>query len=83
MGLSSKWFSTGKDRKEFTPSVKGAREVLDTLTEILKKEHDELLKKQQSTSLFEHAGWAYEQADANGYMRALRSIIELTDLTED
>lgn len=83
MGLSSKWWTTGKKKDEFAPAIKGAREVLDTITKILRKEHDELLKKQQSTALFDHAGWPYEQADANGYMRALRSVIELTDLTED
>jgi hypothetical protein len=84
MALSSKWFKYNDGDKESRRRlVYAQREVLDLLSKILKEEHDALLKQAQSPDRFIHAAWPYEQADLNGQMRALRTILEMTSLTEE
>lgn len=85
MSLPSKWFhgvaKNDKDARE--RFVRSHSEVLELLTDILQREHDDLLRKAQARELYDHAAWPYEQADLNGHMRALRSILEIIDLTKD
>lgn len=86
MGLSSKWFSgvSGKEEKDKREKfVRAHAELLDLLTSILQREHDEKLKELQSRKLYDHAAWAYEQADLAGCMRTLRELLEMTALTKD
>lgn len=86
MALSAKWFQglePQETKEEREKRVRASLGTLRVLSNIIRKEHDAALKKQQSPELFSHAAWPYEQADLNGYMRALRSILEMTDLTED
>lgn len=85
MALPSKWYKNmdGATKEAREAFVRNHSEVLELLTIILQAEHDELLKKAQSQGMYDHAAWAYEQADLNGSMRTVRSILEIVDLTKD
>ncbi len=71
--MDSRWFkATPKNQREDRKKeVQSFRRAFEALEEILIHEFEE------TAPSYEHAAWAYEQADRNGANRKLRSIIKL------
>lgn len=55
----------------------GALLLRERLTEICKDKQDASVKKSRSEDGYTNPNWAYQQADARGYERALQEIISL------
>lgn len=68
---------------ERTQLVNSSGLVLDALTTILKRKHDDLLKEAQSKATYDGPSWPFQQADYNAAMRTLREIIDLTEVTHE
>ena len=71
-----------EERDDFIKYVKNSSSLLDRMTDILTKKIEaadatRLLKKN-----FDMASWAYDQADTNGYIRALKEIRAITNRKE-
>lgn len=51
--------------------------VMDRLSYILDRRLEESVEKQISTQSYDKASWPYEQADCNGYQRAMKEVLLL------
>lgn len=69
-----------KELKEIKGLWKEAHRIRSLLASRLKEKQVETQEFRLSKRSFEHGAWAYEQAETNGYERA---IMELISLLED
>lgn len=60
-------------------SFKASGNLRERLTVLLKKKIDANKEKCRSTSTYENPNWAFLQADAIGYERAIEEIISLIE----
>lgn len=82
--MKTTWFKhlkTEEEKDKFKNSVKASYDVLERLQEILGDKIE--VKLNTSDSDYNQASWAYQQADANGYVRALREVTSLLTLGEE
>lgn len=52
---------------------------LDRLQDVLAEMKDAETRKEQSGDIYDKPNWDYRQADRNGYLRCLNSILQLLD----
>lgn len=85
MSLQSKWYNTKQagdvDKKSYEEGIRSAAHTLQILTEILEKELSAL--EALRTSDYDIPNWSYWQADRNGQIRQLKSILSLTRLDQE
>jgi hypothetical protein len=64
--------------KEFSEDIKGesAQRLLSLLEEVLSEEMDKSYKESESKVLYDKPCWPERQADANGYRRCLRDVLQ-------
>lgn len=78
------WFQDLKskeDQANFKKMVLGSKIVLDKAIKIVYTK----IKDGESSSLEDYTSpsWAYKQADKNGYVRALKEIIEILTVDDE
>ena len=77
------WFQglKGEDVEDRKKSVLGSKKVLDKLSKIVYT----MIKdgEKSVTNDYDSPAWAYKQADAIGYRRALERILEILTVDED
>jgi hypothetical protein len=80
--MQTLWFShLSKDEQaDFKEFVKNSQKVLDRLSEILYNRVND--QEVVSTEDYDSPSWAYKQADRNGYLRALREIQTLLNVSD-
>lgn len=78
------WYShlkNAEEQEQFKKNVLGSKIVLDKLKEIVYTKG----KSRESTTVkdYDSPSWAYRQADAVGYQRALDEITSILTMDED
>lgn len=79
--MKQSW-TTGLDKEVAVGIRQAFKECLlirKRLTEILENKSQSSVRASHSKDGYECTNWAYKQADARGYERALREIIELLE----
>jgi hypothetical protein len=82
--LDVTWLKHAKnkeEREEIKRTLVSNTYTLNLLKEILERELNE--KNRSSFDEYSSPNWAYQQADKNGYKRALQSFINLLAIKED
>lgn len=81
MKLSKVWTAhlQSEDRSSFTERFIASKELFDRLNRILEDKTKEARRKQLSTTTYELPAWSENQADLNGYQRAMEEIIKLLE----
>lgn len=81
--MKSVWFQDlkGQEAEDFKKSVLGSKKVLDKLSKIVYT----MIKdgEKSVTNDYDSPAWAFKQADAIGYKRALQRVIEVLTVDED
>ena len=77
-GLALNWVLhlEGKEKEEFAKYVIGSTAIIERLATIIDKKITESSKTPKTD--YDTPSWAYKQADANGYLRALKELQTLT-----
>ena len=65
------------EKKEVEAEYRGAAAFRAKLTELLEKDIQSQTKKGRSEDLYSSPNWGFQQADVNGYLRALDHVISL------
>ena len=65
--------------KEMKLHFKGGLQLRKRLTSLCSEKIDAKDRTCMKDSEYENAGWAYKQADAQGYKRALKEIMSLLE----
>ena len=68
---------TTKGKEEFYKSYDSNTGLLDVIAEAFKVKADNCDTVVKSVEAYTSPAWAYRQADANGYKRALTEVIQL------
>jgi len=79
------WFKGARDeqsKKERTSQIVSAAKALEILTGILEEKIKEKESERNLPKCYELPSYAYFQADASGYIRALREVQSIIDLKE-
>lgn len=76
----TKKLSDEKQKEEFVKKLYENEEILNALAVILDEKIEASRNNQLSTKSFSSPAWPYEQADSNGYQRALSEIKSLIKL---
>ena len=81
--MQTVWYQHLRNKEEqenFKKIVESSKITLDRLTEIVYT----ISKSGESHSAedYDSPSWAYKQADRNGYLRALNTILKLIDIKE-
>ena len=66
-----------EEEKEFAIKLREASDVFERLSSILDQRVKSLVSKQISSNTYDSPSWAYIQADAIGYQRAIQEVLEL------
>lgn len=80
--LSVEWFTglkTEEEKEYFRRSIYASRQVLDKLLEIMNKRKASISSVTRED--YDSPSWAYKQADRNGALREIESVIKLLTLT--
>jgi hypothetical protein len=81
--LNSKWLQwakTDEERQKVTSIVLGGHDVLQLLAKVVEK----MIEEHDTNKLadYDSPSWAYRQADRNGVVRTLKTILTLTNVKE-
>ena len=74
--MKIEWFlnqSKQSEKAKIKSMLLANRDSLEQLTKVLEKKMVEVVKPDD----YDNAGWAYWQADRNGYNRAILQVIDL------
>lgn len=78
--MNSKWLGNlkGEERENFKLSVLRSKIVLDKLHEICYN----MYRDREKVEFFDYESpsWSHRQAHRNGYLEALRDVLNLTDI---
>ncbi len=81
--MKTVWFQDLKepDRSRFKATVEGSEKVLDKAVQIL---YNMIMESEKVLSAdYDSPSWAYKQADRNGYVRALKDVINILKIKPD
>lgn len=67
-------------KAKFIAHIRGSKDVLDRLSQILDMEWDGLNNSEMSMKCFENPNWAFQQAYKNGYRACLAVIKNIVDI---
>ena len=73
---------TEEAKENFRGSVKGSRQVLDRLSEILDKEEQIITNTETTPKTYDCHNWPALQADMNGYRRCLKKVQRIINLDD-
>jgi hypothetical protein len=79
------WFKGARDtqaKQERTSQIVSAAKALEILTGILEEKIKEKESERNLPKCYELPSYPYFQADASGYIRALREVQSIIDLKE-
>jgi hypothetical protein len=82
--LNIKWFiglQAEDDKNKRESIIRGSREALDILSQIIKQEITSL--NIPPASDYDSPSWAYKEADRLGQLRALTKLLNLTQLKKE
>jgi hypothetical protein len=82
--IQTKWlegFKTQQERDQFKQTVIGSKKVLDKAVQIVYNSIKEAEKVRISD--YDSPSWSHKQADQNGYVRALREVMLLLEVSPD
>jgi hypothetical protein len=68
---------TGQEKEEMTNSFVSSAHARSRLSFIIEEKIEAKRKANVSEERYESPGWAYQQADAVGYERAMREILSI------
>ena len=71
-----------EEKADFQKYVENSTALLDRLADIITKKVEAAETARLSKKNFEMPSWAYDQADTNGYIRALKEIRAITNRKE-
>ena len=80
--MKTRWFQGTKDKaynEEIRGSFLAALVMRKRLIQILLRKQEESVKASRLEDAYDNPNWAYKQADARGYERALNEIISLLE----
>ena len=83
--MKTVWFKGARDdqsKSDRKSQIVSAAKALEILTGILEEKIKEKESERNLPKCYELAGFAYFQADACGYIRALREVQSIIDLKE-
>lgn len=80
--MQHQWFSNlPKDKQEeFKRTVLNSTLVLDKAKEIVY--NMSITESQVGTTDYDSPSWSHRQADRNGYLRALREVVDLLNVSD-
>jgi len=73
---------TPEGKEQFYNSYNSNNELLDVIAEALGEKVSNSDKTVKSVESYTSPAWAYRQADANGYKRALTEVIQLLTIRD-
>lgn len=71
-----------RHKEEFRQSVRGSKQVLERLGEILDDMDKEINSKELSTDVYDKPNWDYRQAHTNGMRSSIKMIKQLINLDQ-
>ena len=77
--LSLQWLKhlkSDEDKEEFTKYLRNSSRIFQVLTKILEGKTKEITLEPD----YSNPSWSHQQADRNGYNRAVKDIIKLIDI---
>jgi len=74
---------TDEEKQRFINQLKGSREILERLQQILDVKEQELGAAERSQKAYGVPNWDYLQAHRNGYASALHSVKNLITLDQE
>ncbi len=80
--MKTRWTQGTKDKErndEIRQSFKASVVMRKRLIEILRRKQEESIRASRQEDAYENPNWAYKQADARGYERALEEVISLLE----
>lgn len=83
--MKTVWFKGARDeqgKKERTSQIVSAAKALEILTGILEDKIKDKESERNLPKCYELPSYPYFQADASGYIRALREVQSIIDLKE-
>lgn len=78
----TKHLSTPEEKEAFSRTVSRAKHVLDRLKKLIENDLEAISKSELSIKAYDNPNWAYRQAHANGYKKALNNLLTLVDLNK-
>ncbi len=78
----TKNLKTDADKADFENRLRGARLVLNRLTELANEKEAELDRSDLSASSYDTPNWELKRADSTGYRRCLREFKTLLTLDQ-
>lgn len=83
--MKTAWLAgkTGVEREEFRAHFVGSKAVRDRLTELLLSKVKATQTTAESHGSYGNPSWAYLQADAIGYQRAMKEVLSLIEDSSD
>lgn len=79
----TKHLKTEDERARFKNSVLGSKIVLERLQHLIKEVEEGADAVEADPTKYDSPGWAYRQADRNGFRRALKAIQKLITVDHD
>jgi hypothetical protein len=79
----TKHLKTEDEKTRFKNEVLGSKRVLQRLQDLLKEVEDSADSIENDPTKYDSPGWAYRQADRNGFRRALKAVNKLITVDHD
>jgi hypothetical protein len=79
----TKHLKTEDEKTRFKNSVLGSKLVLERLQDLLKEVEAGADSIESDPTKYDTPGWAYRQADRNGFRRALKAVQKLITVDHD
>lgn len=83
MSTKLDWLKGEPDREYFKQLLTTSKPVLDKLLEICYNKRKSYDESKYSKPDYNDSNWAINQADTNGYVRALTEVIKLIENAEE
>jgi hypothetical protein len=77
--MKTTWYKglNEKEKEEIISSFNASGRLRARMQVILQEKIEEMYAKRRSENAYENPNWAYKQADASGYERAIAEIMSL------
>lgn len=79
----TKHLKTEDEKSRFKNEVLGSKRVLQRLQQLIKEAEDEADAIESDPKRYDSPGWAYRQADRNGFRRAMKAVQLLITVDHD
>lgn len=79
----TKHLKTEDEKTRFKSEILGSKRVLERLQDLLKEAENELDAVETDTKKYDSPGWAYRQADRNGFRKAIKIVQKIITVDHD